>query len=97
MAGMADQTPEQGVTRETSAIPDANESRPGANQMAESGGTSDDSTSGAVSEERRKKIAEGAYFRAERRGFSAGNEDTDWFEAEKEVDGPRPDSHARPD
>lgn len=31
-------------------------------------------------------IAEAAYLRAERRGFSAGGEEEDWLAAEKEVD-----------
>ena len=40
-----------------------------------------------VSEEaRRAMIAEAAYLRAERRGFSAGNEEEDWLAAEAEVD-----------
>ena len=36
--------------------------------------------------ERQRLIAEAAYFRAERRGFAAGNEETDWLEAEKDID-----------
>ena len=36
-------------------------------------------------EERRQKIAETAYFIAERRGFTNGSCDVDWFEAEKIV------------
>jgi DUF2934 family protein len=44
-------------------------------------------TAGAVSEDvRRGMIAEGAYLRAERRGFAPGHEDQDWHEAEAEVD-----------
>jgi hypothetical protein len=40
-----------------------------------------------VTEEmRRGMIAEAAYLRAERRGFSPGSEDEDWLAAEKEVD-----------
>ena len=40
-----------------------------------------------ISEEaRRTMIAEGAYLRAERRGFSPGYEVEDWLAAEKEVD-----------
>jgi hypothetical protein len=35
---------------------------------------------------RRRLIAETAYLRAERRGFSGGNPDDDWLEAEREVD-----------
>jgi hypothetical protein len=40
-----------------------------------------------VSEDvRRGMIAEGAYLRAERRGFAPGYEETDWLAAEAEVD-----------
>jgi hypothetical protein len=40
-----------------------------------------------VSEDvRRGMIAEGAYLRAERRGFAPGYEETDWLAAETEVD-----------
>ena len=40
-----------------------------------------------VSEDvRRGMIAEGAYLRAERRGFAPGHEDEDWVAAEAEVD-----------
>lgn len=35
---------------------------------------------------REARIAEAAYWRAERRGFAAGHELDDWLEAEKEVD-----------
>jgi len=41
----------------------------------------------AWSHERRGKIAEAAYYRAEQRGFAPGNEDADWLEAENEIDG----------
>ncbi|HTV76832.1 MAG TPA: DUF2934 domain-containing protein [Steroidobacteraceae bacterium] len=37
-------------------------------------------------EDRQKLIATAAYFRAQRRGFSAGHEAEDWLEAEREVD-----------
>lgn len=37
-------------------------------------------------EERRRMIAEAAYFHAEQRGFQGGDEAQDWFEAEQEVD-----------
>ena len=37
-------------------------------------------------EQRRQMIAEAAYFRAERRGFDAGDPLKDWHEAEAEVD-----------
>ena len=37
-------------------------------------------------EARRTMIAEGAYLRAERRGFAPGHEAEDWLAAEAEVD-----------
>jgi hypothetical protein len=37
------------------------------------------------SEERRKRIAERAYFKAEQRGFDEGHELDDWLEAEQEI------------
>ena len=37
--------------------------------------------------DREARIAEAAYWRAERRGFTAGQELDDWLAAEKEVDG----------
>ena len=37
--------------------------------------------------DREARIAEAAYWRAERRGFAAGQELDDWLAAEKEVDG----------
>jgi len=36
--------------------------------------------------QRRQMIAEAAYFRAEKRGFSGGEEFRDWIEAEAELD-----------
>ena len=44
-------------------------------------------TAVTVSEDvRRGMIAEGAYLRAERRGFAPGHEEQDWLAAEAEVD-----------
>jgi hypothetical protein len=37
-------------------------------------------------DERRRMIAEAAYFKAARRGFAPGNPDRDWAEAEAEID-----------
>jgi len=37
-------------------------------------------------EERVRRIREAAYYKAERRGFSPGQELEDWLEAEEEVD-----------
>ena len=36
--------------------------------------------------DRRRRIAEAAYYRAERRGFSPGQEQADWIEAEMDVE-----------
>ncbi len=38
------------------------------------------------SKSRYELIAEAAYYRAERRGFAAGDPDEDWREAEREVE-----------
>ncbi len=40
----------------------------------------------SFSESREARIAEAAYWRAERRGFAPGNELDDWLSAEKEID-----------
>ena len=37
-------------------------------------------------DERRRMIAEAAYFKAARRGFAPGDPDRDWAEAEAEID-----------
>lgn len=42
--------------------------------------------SGLGVEERSRRIAEAAYYRAEKRGFCPGCEMDDWLEAEKEID-----------
>lgn len=41
----------------------------------------------SFSESREARIAERAYWRAERRGFTPGQELDDWLNAEKDVDG----------
>lgn len=45
-----------------------------------------DSASGNGGTPREQWIAEAAYFRAEQRGFSPGNEMSDWLDAEADVD-----------
>jgi hypothetical protein len=40
----------------------------------------------SLSESREARIAEAAYWRAERRGFTPGHELDDWLSAEREVD-----------
>lgn len=37
-------------------------------------------------DDRRRRIADAAYYRAQRRGFTPGYEDEDWLEAEREID-----------
>ena len=46
--------------------------------------------------DRESRIAEAAYWRAERRGFAAGQELDDWLAAEKEVDGNIADGRDQP-
>jgi hypothetical protein len=43
----------------------------------------------SYSDSREARIAERAYWRAERRGFVPGGEIDDWLEAEREVDQPK--------
>jgi hypothetical protein len=43
----------------------------------------------SFSDSREARIAEAAYWRAERRGFESGHELDDWLEAEREIDGGR--------
>lgn len=45
-----------------------------------------DSSSAAFDCPREQMIAEAAYFRAEQRGFTPGNEMSDWLEAEADVE-----------
>ena len=54
-----------------------------ARQTSESG--EPDSASGNVAIRRQQMISEAAYFRAEQRGFAAGNEISDWLDAEGDV------------
>jgi len=46
-------------------------------------------------EAHRRRIAEAAYYRAERRGFAPGGEVDDWLEAEREIE-TGDDGSARP-
>jgi hypothetical protein len=41
---------------------------------------------GLTEEERRRMIAETAYYLAERRGFVGGSPEQDWLEAEAQID-----------
>ena len=49
-------------------------------------GMRDDAELENPSDEQRRRIAEAAYYRAERRGFVSGSEDDDWLQAEQEID-----------
>jgi hypothetical protein len=42
--------------------------------------------SGISTDGRRRQVAEAAYFKAQQRGFAPGSEQTDWFEAEREIE-----------
>lgn len=44
------------------------------------------SRSEITAEERHRRIAEAAYYRALRRGFHGGSDLEDWFESEAEID-----------
>jgi hypothetical protein len=46
----------------------------------------DDSASAISPEERRKRIAERAYYKALARGFGGGEVERDWLDAERETD-----------
>lgn len=50
-------------------------------------GSQRDTQTDTASDERRRKIAEAAYYRAERRGFAPGAEDADWLASEREIEG----------
>ena len=52
----------------------------------DSGPVKADNAAGIDPEMRRRLVAAEAYFFAERRGFSGGNEIDDWFAAERVVD-----------
>jgi hypothetical protein len=54
--------------------------------MAVESGTATSASSRIDPEVRRQMVAAEAYFRAERRGFAAGQEVEDWIAAESEVD-----------
>ena len=59
--------------------------KPGARMPAPRQGTVGDTRTRLSPEERRRLIAETAYFIAERRGFATGWEIEDWLQAEAEV------------
>jgi hypothetical protein len=65
----------------------AKSTTPRAKKPAATAAAAKSPTAVTVSEDvRRGMIAEGAYLRAERRGFAPGHEEQDWLAAEAEVD-----------
>ena len=75
------------ANRRTSETPSRSRAAPLADASATRTQRSSGPASAAVTgEARRAMIAENAYLRAERRGFSSGNEEDDWLAAEQEVD-----------
>jgi hypothetical protein len=82
-------------TREPGSVPGANGRRNGGTSRSQSTPTG---TPPAVTntvlhlpssgdrEARRRRVAEAAYYRAERRGFAPGGDLSDWLEAEKEIE-----------
>ena len=88
------------ATRRTTGPTRTAPTAPPAEKAAQSRGTTVKTGEGGVSkgvtgadaginvsaETRRAMIAQAAYLRAERRGFSAGAEEEDWLAAEAEVD-----------
>lgn len=84
------------------ALKDESESREGAAPERRSGKSSGSAeiTGGSLerreipsfSDDRARRIAERAYWRAEQRGFAPGGELNDWLEAEREYDASRDQS-----
>lgn len=81
------------ATRTTTKVPSGNRqvarkagfTKGGANPPTRREDVAEKARSGLLPEERRRLIAETAYFIAERRGFAAGWELDDWLQAEAEV------------
>ncbi len=80
-------------TTESASEPTAGTAAPQQNGSQSSGaqqpvtGTEREVLTGGIPAERRRKVAEAAYYRAERRGFAPGAEEADWLEAEQEIGG----------
>ena len=76
-----------GSVRTAEATPPAEKAAPRRRNAAPKAAESGASTGMTVSEgARRAMIAQSAYLRAERRGFTPGGEVEDWLAAEAEVD-----------
>ena len=55
-------------------------------QKSETSAFTGDGGFGLTHDERRRMVAEAAYYRALQRGFTAGGEMDDWLAAEREID-----------
>lgn len=82
---MAHRTPTPEPSTERKAGRETGYTKPRATMPARRQGAVGDGRTRLSPEERRRLIAETAYFIAERRGFSAGSELEDWLQAEAEV------------
>ena len=97
-----DRTPSPSVATLPQSESGTTKSKPGATAEPLKGSPAKTSEAGTAakavndmderSDERRRRIAEAAYYRAQRRGFAPGQEENDWYEAEKEVDRGTPTS-----
>jgi hypothetical protein len=71
----------------TTADMASRESSPSSGAQQSIAGSERETLTGGTPDERRRKVAEAAYYRAERRGFAPGSEDADWLDAEQEIGG----------
>lgn len=72
-------TPKQNRTRTVSR------KKPLSRPEGEAPVNSGDGETRLTEDERRRMVAEAAYYRAQRRGFAAGGEVEDWLAAEREI------------
>lgn len=77
--------PKKAAAKSTTANPDKQPAGKTPNTTAKKT-PKDQAAPPITSEQRHQLIAEAAYLRAERRGFSGGDPNQDWMEAEKEID-----------
>lgn len=63
-----------------------NQVEPKAKPVRKRAGTVPSGVAAVTADERRKMIADAAYYRARERGFAPGHEQDDWLLAEREVD-----------
>ena len=78
-------TPRKPAARKPAEGPAAPRRKAAAPEEAPTPGASGEKPADLAPEELRRFIAEAAYFRAQKRGFTPGYELQDWVEAESEV------------